>query len=39
MRGRMRDGAAVEVGFAEVYALAPDGSIRHRRSYFFTAAV
>jgi hypothetical protein len=39
MRGRMRDGTDVEVGFAEVYEIAADGSIRHRRSYFFTAAV
>jgi uncharacterized protein len=39
MRGRLRDGTAVAVGFAEVYAIDPDGTIRHRRSYFFTAAV
>ena len=39
MQGRMRDGTDVEVGFAEVYGIAAGGSIRHRRSYFFTAAV
>jgi ketosteroid isomerase-like protein len=38
MRGRRRDGSPVDVRFAEVYELT-GGRIRHRRSYFFTAAV
>jgi uncharacterized protein len=38
MRGRLRDGSAADVQFADVYSFEA-GTIRARRSYFFSPAV
>lgn len=37
--GRLRDGSAVEVGFADFLAYDADGRVRERRSFFDVPAV